>query len=89
MNSLVKSKELRLKRSGLGCLAIILLSLAGCALFSSWHWEKRGANDDDYDTDLKFCKLQSYSGTEGMVTNESVRRMHRCMESRGWRKVDN
>lgn len=89
MNSLVNVKGLRLKRSGLSCVAIILLSVAGCALLSSWHWEKRGAGDDDYDTDLKFCKLQSYSGTEGMVTNESVRRMHRCMESRGWRKVDN
>lgn len=70
-------------------IALLLMVLAGCALTSSWHWEKRGAGDDDYDTDLKFCKLQSYSGTEGMVTNESVRRMHRCMESRGWRKVDN
>lgn len=89
MNSLVKLKELRLKRWGLTGVALILLSVAGCALLSSWHWEKRGANDDDYDTDLKFCKLQSYSGTDGMVTNESVRRMHACMESRGWRKMAN
>jgi len=78
-----------LKRSGLTGLAIILLSLAGCALLASWHWEKRGASEGDYEVDEKACKLQSYSGTEGMVTNESVRRMHRCLESRGWHKVAN
>ncbi len=70
-------------------IVILLTVLAGCALISRWHWEKRGASEGDYEVDEKACKLQSYSGTEGMVTNESVRRMHRCMESRGWRKVEN
>ena len=79
------------KMPGRHLLAITLLLalLAGCALTSRWHWEKRGAGDGDYDFDEKACKLLSYSGTEGMVTNESVRRMHRCLESRGWRKVEN
>ena len=26
---------------------------------------------------------------DGMVTDESVRRMHGCMEAKGWRKVQN
>ncbi|MCL2344542.1 MAG: hypothetical protein FWC58_01650 [Desulfobulbus sp.] len=63
-----------------------LLVLAGCA---SWHWEKRGASAADYDLDEKYCKLQTYSGTEGLVTNASVRRMHACLEAKGWSKVAN
>ena len=63
--------------------------LSGCALWSTWHWEKPGAGRDEYELDVKYCKLQSYSGTDGVVTNESVRRMHRCLEGKGWRKVDN
>ena len=64
-------------------MLILVISLAGCA---SWHWEKRGG---DYAVDENFCKLQAYSGTDGMVTNASVRKMHACMESRGWQKVSN
>lgn len=60
--------------------------LAGCALLSpSWHWEKPGG---DYDADVRFCKQQTYSGTDGNVTNASVRRMHACMEAKGWKKVE-
>ena len=70
-------------------ILILLACQAGCALLPTWHWEKLGATDDDYDLDVKFCKLKTYSGTEGMVTNESVRRMHACMESKGWRKAAN
>lgn len=67
------------------CLVAILLS--ACSLFApKWHWEKTGG---DYEQDERFCKTQTYSGTDGMVTNASVRRMHACMESKGWRKVEN
>jgi len=62
---------------------VLILLLTGCA---SWHWEKAGG---DYAADERTCKAQSYSGTDGMVTNASVRRMHACLEARGWRKVDN
>jgi hypothetical protein len=78
-----------LKGTRLAWVAALLVALSGCALLSSWHWEKRGAGEDDYEMDLKFCKQRSYSGTDGMVTNESVRRMHGCMEAKGWRKVAN
>ena len=64
----------------------VLLGLSACA---SWHWEKRGASDEDYLQDEKFCKVQSYSGTDGMVTQASVRKMQHCLEVRGWRKVAN
>ncbi|PKO86268.1 MAG: hypothetical protein CVU18_15780 [Betaproteobacteria bacterium HGW-Betaproteobacteria-12] len=64
--------------------AILLLS--GCA---TWHWEKRGASAADYEADEKYCKLQAYSGADGMVTKAHVRRMHDCLAARGWRKVDN
>lgn len=63
-----------------------LLVLAGCA---SWHWEKRGASAADYEADEKYCKLQAYSGADGMVTQANVRRMHACMETKGWKKVAN
>jgi hypothetical protein len=67
-------------------LAFFLLAVfAGCA---SWHWEKRGASADDYEADEKFCKSQVYSGTDGAVTEALVRRMHACLEAKGWRKVD-
>lgn len=64
-------------------LSVLLLLLTGCA---SWHWEKAGGN---YAQDEKFCKQQTYTGTDGMVTKEMVRRMHGCMEAKGWRKVAN
>lgn len=67
-------------------LVITVLSLAAC---SSWHWEKRGALDGEYKRDEIFCKQQVYTTADGVVTNASVRRMHACMQERGWRKVDN
>lgn len=71
-------------------LALALaLPLAACALFPSWHWARHGASDADYATDEAQCKAKTYSGTDGMVTNASVRRMHACMEAKGWVKVPN
>lgn len=69
-------------------LAAFATLISGCTtpLAPSWHWEKGGG---DYDADVRFCKQQTYSGTDGAVTNASVRRMHDCMEARGWRKVAN
>jgi len=66
-------------------LPLLLFVLAGCA---SWHWEKPGASADDYERDEKYCKLQVYSGIDGAVTQASVRRMHACLEGRGWRKAE-
>jgi hypothetical protein len=63
------------------------LVFAGCMLFSGWHWAKPGASAADYDFDLKFCKQLVYPGVDGAVTQASVRAMHGCMESRGWRKT--
>ncbi|QLQ25463.1 MAG: hypothetical protein HZT41_11790 [Dechloromonas sp.] len=71
-------------------IAIALLAgLAGCALFPAWHWEKPGAATGEYERDVTFCKQRIYPGSDGMVTNESVRLMHGCMEAKGWRKVQN
>lgn len=67
-------------------LVVAVLLVSGCA---SWHWEKAGAGAVEYETDEKYCRLQAYSGTDGMVTKEQVRKMHACLESRGWRKVRN
>jgi hypothetical protein len=67
-------------------LTIIFLGLAAC---SSWHWEKRGAQDGEYARDETYCKQLVYPGTDGIVTNASVRRMHACMQARGWVKVAN
>ena len=71
----------------LSCLG--LAALTGCALFPSWHWEKKGASEAEYSFDEAQCKAKVYSGTDGMVTNASVRRMHGCMEAKGWVKVPN
>ncbi|MBL8419609.1 MAG: hypothetical protein JNK92_03140 [Dechloromonas sp.] len=68
---------------------ILLAGLAGCVFFPNWHWEKRGSAAGEYDQDVTFCKQRTYSGVDGMVTDESVRRMHGCMEAKGWRKVQN
>mgnify|MGYP001389479027 FL=1 len=65
---------------------ILVLSLTGCALWPTWHWEKPGG---DYSEDEKYCKLQAYSGADGAVTKANVRIMHSCLEGRGWRKVPN
>ena len=43
----------------------------------------------DYTVDLNQCKTVTYPDTTGMVTNEGVRRMFACMESKGWSKVAN
>jgi len=66
-----------------------MIAFIGLAACSSWHWEKRGAYDGEYAQDEKVCKLEVYSGTDGMVTNASVRRMHACMLAKGWQKVAN
>lgn len=61
--------------------------LAGCLFGPGWHWEKPGAAEEEYAADLKRCKLATYSGTDGMVNQQQVRRMQMCMEARGWRKT--
>lgn len=66
-----------------------LLTITGCALKPAWHWEKPGASEQDYTTDLNQCKFATYPDTTGTVTNESVRRMFACMEGKGWSKVAN
>ena len=66
---------------------LFALLLGGCALQPAWRWEKVGAGEVDYQRDEKFCKLQAYSGADGMVTGGQVRQMHRCLEGRGWRKI--
>ena len=76
-------------RSISGLAACVLLTLAGCALKPSWHWEKPGATEREYTIDLNQCKTVTYPDTTGMVTNEGVRRMFACMESKGWSKVPN
>jgi hypothetical protein len=68
---------------------LCVAALTGCALFPSWHWEKKGASEAEYSFDEAQCKAKVYSGTDGMVTNASVRRMHGCMEAKGWVKVPN
>lgn len=70
-------------------VAMFLLSLAGCALRPTWHWEKPGAGEEQYRADLNHCKGVSYPGADGMVTGEMLRRMHACMEAHGWRKAGN
>lgn len=70
-----------------GMLCIVLLAPGACALRQSWHWEKAGASNELYEFDLQQCKAKTYAGSSGAVTNETVRRMFSCMESRGWRKV--
>ncbi|MDE2440095.1 MAG: hypothetical protein KGP14_03650 [Betaproteobacteria bacterium] len=72
-----------------GCASVLFLLLSACALFSSWHWAKSGAGEAEYSADEAQCKAKTYSGTDGMVTNASVRRMHACMEAKGWIKVPN
>lgn len=68
-------------------LSVAAVLLSACSILApKWHWEKPGGS---YEQDERFCKAQIYSGTDGMVTNASVRRMHACMEGKGWRKVEN
>lgn len=72
---------------GLG--ACLFVGMTGCALKPTWHWEKRGATDEEYSFDLNQCKAATYTDASGVVTNESVRRMFACMERKGWSKVAN
>lgn len=76
---MIGTRPMRLRR----VLLAGAVGLAGCA---SWHWEKPGG---DLGADERYCKLQTYSGADGMVTSAQVRAMHHYMESRGWRKVAN
>jgi hypothetical protein len=70
-------------------MLIVSLLISGCVLWLTWHWERVGSIDADYEADLKFCKSQTDQSINGTVTNETVRRMHGCMNSRGWKRVDN
>ncbi len=70
-------------------MKLLMIAFLGLAACSSWHWEKRDGLDGDLAGDEKHCKQEVYSGTDGMVTNASVRRMHACMQARGWQKAPN
>ncbi len=70
-------------------VALMLPVLGACGLLSTWHWEHVGPEAADYAVDETQCKARSYSGADGAVTRENVRRMHACMEAKGWRKVPN
>jgi hypothetical protein len=70
-------------------MKLLILAFLGLSACSSWHWEKRGALEGEYGRDETFCKQLVYTGTDGIVTNASVRRMHACMQAKGWQKVDN
>lgn len=69
-------------------LCLLFAGLAGCVLAPGWHWERPGAAPADYAEDERICKVETYAFNNGAVTRASVRRMHACMEARGWRKVD-
>lgn len=69
-------------------LCLLFAGLAGCALAPGWHWERPGAASADYAEDERICKVETYAFNNGEVTRASVRRMHACMEARGWRKVN-
>lgn len=77
-----------MKTCPMKCLFLAIpLGLAAC---TTLHWEKPGASEDQYRTDLNYCKGVSYPvGSDGMVTKEMVRRMEGCMEAHGWRKTNN
>jgi hypothetical protein len=76
------------RRFYIGLAAFLLLS--GCSLLRpGWHWEKAGASSAEYDSDISYCKSQTSQALDGAVTNESVRRIHACMQRLGWQKVEN
>jgi hypothetical protein len=76
--------KVRMKAIALSALLIV----TGCSLLQpSWRWSKSGASEADYDADIRFCKSQTDQAIDGTVTIASVRRIHGCMERRGWRKV--
>ena len=69
-------------------LVIACLCLSACALLGpGWHWEKPGGGQAALEHDRNVCKARVYSGSNGEVTQEGVRRMHACMEGLGWSKV--
>lgn len=70
-------------------VAALALFLAACALRPDWHWARAGASDEELSADLVRCKQASYAGTEGMVTQAMVQRMHACMQAAGWQKMPN
>jgi hypothetical protein len=65
---------------------LVVACTSACSLLApSWYWEKAGG---DYDADVRDCKTVTFSDSSGaMPTTASVRRMHACMEGKGWRKV--
>lgn len=70
-------------------LLVLAAAIAGCALFPSSRWEKKGASEADYKFDETQCKAKTYAGNDGAVTNATVRRMHACLQERGWSRVPN
>lgn len=69
-------------------LALAASLLGGCVLWPTWHWAKAGASDADYARDELTCKQLVYTTADGMVTQAQVRRMHLCLESKGWHKAE-
>lgn len=75
-------------------LVLVALVLTGCAIEpvtskSDFHFEKPGANDQDFKVDIGQCKAQALAGTNGVLHGGTVMIAEACLQGKGWNKVPN
>jgi hypothetical protein len=67
---------------------LIAIALTGCATNNnSWHWEKMGSSQNDFNMDIGKCKAQGLAGTGGNLNMGTIMIADSCMQGKGWYKV--
>jgi hypothetical protein len=69
-------------------ISIITIVLTGCATNrNSWHWEKSGSSEYEFNMDNGQCRAQGFAGTGGILTWGTIMIIDSCMQGKGWYKV--
>jgi hypothetical protein len=67
---------------------VLVAALCGCASESDqqWVWYKKGATQDDFDTDHGYCTAQAFGNGNVSVLQAAIVQ-NACLKGKGWRQV--
>lgn len=67
---------------------VVLLALAGCASKQTY-WDKSGASEADFNTDMGQCRAQAFSVPGAMNNLMQVAIVQStCMQGKGWQSYE-